>query len=247
VVKFTALVSRNEIEVLDVFRLIAMLVVFSVLLSAMGYRGWLLMGYAIIFGGFMKTRKLNLSRQLLVLLGLFVGVFGKKLLSSVPLEDLLKLGAQGDYIDVWGVILATESEMSLSKVKHLFTYVVSFSPIGIRHSLGLENVTDILNGIVWSDYVDVSMGFNVSTFHALYYAFGFFGLIFIPVIAYLVIRISKLINSGRFSPSFLPVLISTTLVFFNMGSFKYVFFFIVIWFVTQTLRLLSTPFLKLKY
>lgn len=210
--------ASTEMIKLSTFLLFSFLI-----MNFAGLRGWAILGVMIIFfNQFIKARGWV---KTLLIFSIFPLITLKRILSGEGLS--LRIGAQGDFVEVIGVLTDLKRTGFELDFFSLFNYVIQALPLSARSSVQLFTSTEQILGHVVPNFMTSQMGFNVSTFHVLYFLFGFYCLPLLFGMGRLFsILITKTLNEKRALNSTLYLL--STMSILNLGGLKYVTVYILV-------------------
>lgn len=127
----------------------------------------------------------------LFLKDLIVSIYGNEisLLKSSNIIERVLLRPDGDVTEVWMLTVQYLSNQDYLYGVSIFNNIFNLIPHNVRHSIGLDNGQDILNGF-FSDsrYWDYGFGFNVTLPIEAYLNFGFYGIIIVFFAGYIMGR-----------------------------------------------------------
>ena len=162
-------ISRNSVNII-------LFLVFSfVVLNLAGLRGWALIGLIILLKRYFA--KINFTAKFFLILFLLALVPLKSILSGH--NQILNIGAKGDFVEVTATLIGMKENGFMLNLSSISYYAFQPIPQSFRNSVGLLTASEEILSYAIPDFLTLNMGFNVSTFHIGFAAFGYASL---PVI-----------------------------------------------------------------
>lgn len=211
------------------------------LLNMAGFRGYSIIMIIIFASCLLNLNSTHLFKTItfqFIIFLLPLLFFLKKLLGNQDLDEILQIGGQADFLEVFAVSHSLRYQIDGSYIFNLFNhFAFPLIPALIRRDLGLETLSDIvLFKTLGSEYYELSQGFNVGTLHALYLSTPLFISLFISfVLGGIAFAFSRSISNNLISPYLRILSLFLLLSVFNLGALKYVYMFILYIFAFELL------------
>lgn len=181
---------------IGILKIIILFLITSILAQRGFFIIFIIIGFSLVI--YINKNQVYKYKSIIILLLILSTLFLKNVLVGIYHDNQAQIQTpsilerilyrpDGDVTEVWMLTIQYLKNHDFSYGISLINNIFNFMPHNTRHSLGLDNGQDILNGFYGaSGYWNYGFGFNVTLPVEAYLNFGFYGIFIIYLAGYII-------------------------------------------------------------